>query len=160
MCIYIFREIKNFHPQKFTTILPGKNRDPRRYSRKFPSREIEFLSCCVAHKAYAGTNMTGKQSRLKTSLSRFEKRGGGGRRELLKPSMRFPKVFRNVRVAISKIRPRCICRIYVIPREGCIIHRCCHLSRYFSFPLIFTLQHCATSIILFCIYAEPPSFTD
>lgn len=76
--IYIFSEIKNFHPQKFTTILSGKNRDPRRYSRKFSSREIEFLSCCMAHKAYAGTNMTGKQSRLKTSLSRFEKRGRKG----------------------------------------------------------------------------------
>lgn len=79
---------------------------------------------------YARTNMTGKQSRLKTSLSRFEKEGGGG--ELLKPSMRFPKVFRKtVRVAISKIRPWCIV-VYTYSREGCIIHRCCHLSRYFS----------------------------
>lgn len=91
MCIYIFREIKNFHPQKFTTILPGKNRDPRRYSRKFPSREIEFLSCCVAHKAYAGTNMTGKQSRLKTSLSRFEKGGGRGKEGAVKAIDAIPK---------------------------------------------------------------------
>lgn len=59
---------------------------------------------------YARTNMTGKQSRLKTSLSRFVKeRAGRGEGGLLKPSMRFPKVFRKtVRVAISKIRPWCI----------------------------------------------------
>lgn len=146
-----FVTLENFNPQKFWRLFLGKYRSSSIRENSLPVK-LNFFPV-VRRITYARTNMTGKQSRLKTSLSRFEKeREGEG--ELLNPSMRFPKVFRNVRVAISKIRS------YIrIPQVGCIIHRCCHLSRYFSssFLLIFSLQHCATSIILLCIYEQPVS---
>lgn len=99
-----FVTLENFNPQKFWRLFLGKYRSSSIRENSLPVK-LNFFPVvrCIT---YARTNMTGKQSRLKTSLSRFEKeREGEG--ELLNPSMRFPKVFRNVRVAISKIRPWC-----------------------------------------------------